>query len=166
MAHHSYACPLLHGWGCSRCSRTKTCSRESMLVARARWRLAALTTCPSHECRQLFRSSQLCPVLSRSVHNPSRTHTARRAPIARRSTRRGHQLSKPSDDLSMLCLDLKALPTRHLPWAGLGLGQPHWLIQKCDVKKSRIHSLLEKNQTTVNSVAVKLFADFGPKRKT
>ena len=92
----------------------------------------ARTICTHHmhagaygACRQLFRSSQLCPVLSRSVHNLSRTRTARRAPIAHRSPRRGHQLSKLSDDLSMLCGDPKVLPTNHLPWAGFGLRQPH-----------------------------------------
>ena len=44
----------------------------------------------------------------------------------------------------MLCWDLKALPTHHLPWAGFGLRQPHWLILKCDVENSRIHCDLEK----------------------
>ena len=61
-----------------------------------------------------------------------------------RSPRCDRQLSKPIDDLSILCWDLKAQPNHHLPWAGFGLRQPHWLIQKCDVEKSRIHSDLEK----------------------
>ena len=62
--------------------------------------------------------------------------------------RRDRKLGNPSDDLSILCWDLEALPTHHLPWAGFGLRQPHWLIQKCDVENSRIHCDLEKNQTT------------------
>ena len=45
-----------------------------------------------------------------------------------RSPRCDRQLSKPIHDLSILCWDLKALPTHHLPWAGFGLRQPHWLI--------------------------------------
>ena len=77
-------------------------------------------------CGDLVFIAWLSPDLAVNAPRPSRTRSTRRAPIARRSTRRGHQLPKPSDDLSMLCLDLKALPTHHLPWAGFGLGQPHW----------------------------------------
>ena len=40
--------------------------------------------------------------------------------------RRDRKLGDPSDDLPILCWDLEALPTHHLPWAGFGLGQPHW----------------------------------------
>ena len=36
--------------------------------------------------------------------------------------------TKPIHDLSILCWDLKALSTYHLPWAGFGLRQAHWLI--------------------------------------
>ena len=35
--------------------------------------------------------------------------------------------------------------THQLPWAGFGLRQPHWLIQKRNVEKSRIVDDLEKN---------------------
>ena len=42
-----------------------------------------------------------------------------------RSPRCDRQLSKPIHDLSILCWDLKALPTHHLPWAGFGLRQSH-----------------------------------------
>ena len=58
-------------------------------------------------------------------------------------------LSKPIHDLSILCWDLKALPTHHLPFAGFGFRQPHWLILKCDVENSRIHSDLEREKNIV-----------------
>ena len=60
------------------------------------------------------------------------------------------RVPKPSDDLSMRYVWIlkPSPPTKHhLPWAGLGLWQPHWLIQKCDVENSRIHSELEKRST-------------------
>ena len=44
--------------------------------------------------------------------------------------RRDRQLQNPDNDLPILCWDLKALPTHHLPWAGFSLGQSHWLILK------------------------------------
>ena len=53
--------------------------------------------------RLLSLNVHLWPVLAGSWTQSSRTRTARRVPIVHRSTRRGHQLSKPSDDLSMLC---------------------------------------------------------------
>ena len=71
-----------------------------------------------------------------------------------RSPRCDRQLSKPIDDLSILCWDLKALPTHHLPWAGFGLRQPQWLIQKYDVEKSRIVDELEKKQTDIFIVSL------------
>ena len=40
------------------------------------------------------------------------------------------KLGNPSDDISILCWDLEALPTHHLPWAGFGFRQSHWLIMK------------------------------------
>ena len=43
-------------------------------------------------------------------------------------SRRDRKLGNPSDDLPILCWDLEALPTHHLPWAGFGLRRPHWLI--------------------------------------
>ena len=66
-----------------------------------------------------------------------------------RSTRCDRQLSKPIHDLSILCWYLKALPTHHLPWAGFGLGQLPWLIQKCNVEKSRFGHDLEKKMPPV-----------------
>ena len=35
----------------------------------------------------------------------------------------------------VMILKPSPVPTHHLPWAGFGLRQPHWLIQKCDVEK-------------------------------
>jgi len=43
------------------------------------------------------------------------------------------------DEIEADDLKDKVLPTHHLPWAGFGLRQPHWLILKCDVEKSRTH---------------------------
>ena len=50
-------------------------------------------------------------------------------------SRRDRKLGNPSDDLSILCWGLEALPTHHLPWAGFGLRQPHWLIQQSMFEK-------------------------------
>ena len=101
--------------------------------------------------RGLWRSGGCCSLsmLSGSVNNLRMCDSHARRPTttiwARGET---ESFGNPSDDLPILCWDLEALPTHHLPWAGFGLRQPHWLIQKCDVKKSRMWYDLEKKSTT------------------
>ena len=51
-----------------------------------------------------------------------------------KGTRQGRQHRNLSGNLCMFCYDLRALPTHHLPWAGVGSGRPHWLILKADVR--------------------------------
>ena len=62
-----------------------------------------------------------------------------------RGPRRDRQLGNLSDDLSILCWYLEALPTHHLPWAGFGLGQPHWPMVDAHFPHWATHSDLEKN---------------------
>ena len=79
------------------------------------------------ECPQLFKLSYLMHVLSGSVNNLRACDSHARRPTTT-IWARGETVSfrNPSEDLPILCWDLEALPTHHLPWAGFGFRQPHW----------------------------------------
>ena len=83
------------------------------------------------ECPQLFKLSYLMPVISGSVNNLRMCDSHARRPTTTIWARGEiESFGNPSDDLPILCWDLEALPTHHLPWARFGLRQPHWLILK------------------------------------
>ena len=70
-----------------------------------------------------------CCVMTRTRHYSCSDHDDQ-------SVWRGRQLRKSPSSLCVFCYDLKALPTRHLPWAGLGSRRPYWLDPKVRCSKS------------------------------